>query len=80
MMTICSKFGTRGTGVAVNVGEGVNVAVGGIGVDVVEGVGEGVEDGAGGIQAASKTNRRAKTQKRFITSLFLIRNTFKSTL
>jgi hypothetical protein len=66
MMTICSKFGTRGAGVAAGVraGTGVRVAVGRIGggVKVDGAIGEGVEcGGAGfGVQAASKTNRRNK--------------------
>jgi hypothetical protein len=62
MMAICSKFGTRGTAVAVSVGEGrgVSVAVGGISVGVSVGMGEGVGDELDGTQADNKTRRRAK--------------------
>jgi hypothetical protein len=75
MMAICSKFGTRGTGVAVGDGEVVRVAVGGMGVRVAEGIGEGVgegvavADGIGDTQAVSKTKSRTNAEKRFIINL-----------
>lgn len=67
MMAICSKFGTRGIGVAVGVGEGVRVAVGGTGVNVADGTGVGVTVGAGVcVHAANKIKRRTKKRGRFI--------------
>jgi len=68
IMTICSKFGTSGTGVAVGVGDGVRVAVGGTGVkvDVGEGLGDGVTVGAGiCVQATNKTRGRITKIERF---------------
>jgi hypothetical protein len=66
MMAMCSKFGTRGIGVAVAVGDGVNVAVGGTGVEVAEGLSEGVAVGAGiWVQPTSATRIRIIKQDRF---------------
>jgi hypothetical protein len=52
--------------VAVGDGEGVNVAVGGIGVEVKVGEGTGVRVGAGieGAQATSNTRRKMQNEER----------------
>jgi len=66
MMTIWSKLGTRGFGVAVGDGEGVNVAVGGtgVGVHVAVGTGVGVGSGAEGTQATNNTRRKMQNTER----------------
>src|SRR5688500_9921800 len=72
MMTICSKFGTRGFGVAVGVkvGTGVSVAVErtGAGVKVLEGTGAGVlvNETGRGAQPTDKTRRRRQKLKRYM--------------
>ena len=68
-MTICSKFGTRGLGVAVGVRVAVDVTVGGMGVNVKVAVGTGVGVGAGveGTQAASKIKRKIQYPERGIS-------------
>ena len=68
IITICSKFGTRGFGVAVRVGEGVgvNVAVAGTSVEV-SGARVGVMDASVGVleQATSKTISSMQKSERF---------------
>jgi hypothetical protein len=68
MMTIRSKFGTRGFGVEVRVGKGEDVAVGGIGVGVNVAVGTGVGVGGGmeGTQAANNTRRKMQNPARIM--------------
>jgi hypothetical protein len=72
MMTICSKFGTRGFGEVVGVEEGIGVSVvvgrTGAGVNVAEGKGAEVSvDGTGrGVQATNKTKRRIQRPERFM--------------
>jgi len=68
MMTICSKFGTRGGSVAIGVTGGFDVAVeaAGVGIDVDEGTDEGVMAGVEGAHATSTIKNRAQKPKRVI--------------
>jgi hypothetical protein len=72
IMTICSKLGTRGLGVAVGVeeGTGVSVAVGRTAVEVnmVEGTDMGALVGTTeeGVQAANKISRKIQKPERFM--------------
>jgi hypothetical protein len=66
MITICSKFGTRGCGVEVGVSVGVGST--GTGVNVAEGLGKaGFVGGTEiGVQATDKTRRRIQMPERFM--------------
>jgi len=72
IITILSKFGTGGFGVAVGVklGTGVSVAVGrtGVGVNVSKGTGIGVpvDEPEEGVQATNKTRRKIQKPERLM--------------
>jgi hypothetical protein len=67
MMTTRSKFGTRAWGVAVGIGEGVNVGRTGVEVNVGEGIVDGITVGGGDVvQEINKMKKRIHRPKRCI--------------
>jgi hypothetical protein len=67
IMTICSKFGTRDWGAAVEAGEGTKVGRAGVGANVGERMVDGMTvGGALVVQEINSTKRRIYRPRRFI--------------